>query len=241
MKLRDKVSIVTGGGRGIGRAIGKALAAEGATVVLAARTEQEIEGVRNEILAASFQSMAVQTDITREEDVRRLVDRVVDCYGHIDILVNNAGVGFFRPVVDMPVSEFDAMWSVNMRGIFLASKQVLPHMIGQRSGVIVNIGSLAGKNGVKGGAGYAATKWALRGFASSLMLEVREYDVRIVTIFPGSVDTTFSSPHGWRKQIPQPEDIADTVVFALTAPPRTMISEIDVRPTHPPQARSTER
>jgi NADP-dependent 3-hydroxy acid dehydrogenase YdfG len=147
--------------------------------------------------------------------------------------VNNAGIGVFKPVVTMQVSEFDAMWNVNMRGVFLATRAVLPSMIRSRRGAIVNIASLAGKNIFKGGAGYGATKWALRGFAGSLMLEVREHNIRVVTIYPGSVDTDFSPGGKKGAQITQPEDVASAVVFAVTAPERSMFSEIDLRPTNP--------
>jgi len=125
------------------------------------------------------------------------------------------------------------MWHVNMRGAFLATKGILPHMTKARTGDIVNISSLAGKNGFKGGTGYGATKWALRGFASSLMLEVRESNIRVITIFPGSVDTQFSSVNLKGESITQPEDVAAAVVFAVTSPERAMFSEIDVRPTNP--------
>ena len=153
--------------------------------------------------------------------------------GSVDILVNNAGIGVFKPVVAMQVSEFDAMWNVNMRGVFLATRAVLPSMIRSRKGAIVNIASLAGKNTFKGGAGYGATKWALRGFAGSLMLEVREHNIRVVTICPGSVDTDFSPGGKKGAHITQPEDVASAVIFAVTAPERSMFSEIDLRPTNP--------
>jgi 3-oxoacyl-[acyl-carrier protein] reductase len=106
-------------------------------------------------------------------------------------------------------------------------------MISQKRGAIVNISSLAGKNSFKGGTGYCATKWALRGFASSLMLEVREHNIRVITIFPGSVDTSFSQMNKRGERITQPDDVASAVVFAVTAPDRSMFSEIDVRPTNP--------
>jgi len=172
-------------------------------------------------------------DVTSEGSVHSLVDEVIRSRGRIDILVNNAGIGVFKNVSEMTIADFDAMWDVNMRGVFLATKEVLPHMMHASSGNIINIASLAGKNSFKGGAGYCATKWALRGFASSLMLEVRDHNIRVVTIFPGSVDTAFSRTGKRGPMITQPEDVADAVIFAVTAPARTMISEIDVRPTRP--------
>ena len=232
-KLPGKVAIVTGAGRGIGKAIAGALAAEGAHVVLASRTAGEIESASAAIRAAGGSATSVRTDITDEAQVARLIAESLKFKGAVDILVNNAGIGVFKPVVSMEVSEFDAMWNVNMRGVFLATRAVLPSMIRSRSGAIINIASLAGKNAFKGGAGYGATKWALRGFAGSLMLEVREHNIRVVTIFPGSVETGFSPSGKKGAKIPQPEDVASAVIFSVTAPPRSMFSEIDLRPTNP--------
>lgn len=232
-KLSGKVAVVTGAGRGIGKAIALALAAEGAHVVLAARTSAEIEKAAGDIRSTGGLATAVRADITDEGQVGHLIGEALKVNGSVDVLVNNAGMGVFKPVVAMQVSEFDAMWNVNMRGVFLATRAVLPSMIRSRRGAIVNIASLAGKNIFKGGAGYGATKWALRGFAGSLMLEVREHNIRVVTICPGSVDTDFSPGGKKGVQITQPEDVASAVVFAVTAPERSMFSEIDLRPTNP--------
>ena len=232
-RLQGKVAIVTGAGRGIGKGIADALAAEGAHVVIASRTAAEIESASAAIRAAGGSATAVHTDITDEGQVANLIGASLAVNGSVDILVNNAGIGVFKPVVSMEVSEFDAMWNVNMRGVFLATRAVLPSMIRARNGAIVNIASLAGKNTFKGGAGYGATKWALRGFSGSLMLEVREHNIRVVTIFPGSVDTSFSPTGKKGARIPQPEDVASAVIFSVTAPPRSMFSEIDLRPTNP--------
>jgi 3-oxoacyl-[acyl-carrier protein] reductase len=231
--LSGSVAIVTGGSRGIGKSIAGALASEGAHVVLAARSQSDldvcVQGLRDRGLSAS----AVRTDVTAPADAKELVSSTLGGYGRIDILVNNAGIGIFKSALDLQVEEFDRMWNVNMRGVFLVTKAVLPAMMNARHGTIINIASLAGKNAFKGGTGYGATKWALRGFAGSLMLEVREFDIRVVTIFPGSVDTSFS-PNGKRgENIPRPDDVAAAVVFAATAPERAMFSEIDLRPTNP--------
>jgi NADP-dependent 3-hydroxy acid dehydrogenase YdfG len=231
--LNDQVAIVTGASKGIGKAIAVALAGNGARVALAARTARDLEAVASELKSAGHVAIAIPTNVGVEEEVEALVSKTLESFGRLDILVNNAGIGVFKPVVDMGASEFDLMWNVNVRGVFLATRAVLPHMMKSRSGQIVNISSLAGKNSVKNGAVYAATKWALRGFASSLMLEVREANIRVITIFPGSVDTNFSATSKRGKGITQPEDVADAVVFAITAAERSMFSEIDVRPTIP--------
>jgi NADP-dependent 3-hydroxy acid dehydrogenase YdfG len=231
--LSGHVAIVTGGSKGIGRAIGRALALEGATVVLAARTEGELDTTVEELRHEGLAAEGFAADVSSPEQVHRLVVTTIQQHGKVDILVNNAGMGVFKPVGELSVAEFDTMWNVNMRGAFLPTTAVLPQMVKQKSGNIVFISSLAGKNSFKGGAGYCATKWAVRGFAGSLMLEVREHNIRVFSIFPGSVDTSFSSMNKKGDHITQPEDVASAVVFAVTAPGRSMFSEIDVRPTNP--------
>jgi 3-oxoacyl-[acyl-carrier protein] reductase len=232
-RLEGKVAVVTGGSKGIGKAIGRALAEEGTRVVLSGRTSGPLVQAVNELKAAGFQAIGVQGDVAKEADATRVVNEAVQAFGRVDILVNNAGMGIFKPVSELTVEDFDTMFATNMRGVFLMTKAALPHMMKARSGEIVNIASLAGKNSFKGGAGYSATKWALRGFAGSLMLEVREFNIRVVTICPGSVETAFSSGGKKGSNITQPEDVASAVIFAVTAPERTMFSEIDVRPTRP--------
>jgi 3-oxoacyl-[acyl-carrier protein] reductase len=236
--LKDKVAIVTGSGRGIGKAIALALAGEGARVVVAARTLTEINAVAKEIEAAGAAALPVRTDVSQEFDVNMLVSKTVQKFGAIDILINNAGVGTFAKVVDLAANEFDKMFRVNMRGVFLCSRAVVPHMVQKNSGDIVNIASLAGRNAFVGGAAYCATKWALIGFSRCLMLEVRAHNIRVITVCPGSVDTGFGGerdelPHRSSGDIPQATDIARVVVDALGMPRNVMVSELDVRPTNP--------
>ncbi|MBF8297082.1 MAG: 3-oxoacyl-(acyl-carrier protein) reductase [Bacteroidetes bacterium] len=232
-KLDNHVALVTGASRGIGKAVAMALATEGAHVVLVARSAFQLDSTSKEIEGKGLSASAEVADITIPVQVEKAINETASRFGRLDILVNNAGMGHFKPAIDMTLDEFDEMWNLNMRGVFVATKVALPHMIKAGRGTIVNISSLAGKNSFKGGTGYCATKWALRGFASSLMLEVREHNIRVITIFPGSVDTSFSSMNKKGKNITQPEDVADAVVFAVTAPERSMFSEIDVRPTNP--------
>ncbi len=232
-RLENKIALVTGASKGIGRSIARALAAEGAHVVLTARTPAPLEEAAEEVRRLGTNALAIPADVGVESQVQALVDASLKQFGTIDILVNNAGMGIFKPVVEMSAAEFDAMWQVNLRGTFLTTRAVLPAMMKAASGSIVNIASLAGKNTFKGGAGYCATKWALRGFSGSLMLEVRERNIRVVTIFPGSVETGFSRSGKKGSHITQPEDVAGAVIFAVTAPARSMFSEIDLRPTNP--------
>lgn len=231
-----KTAVVTGAGRGIGKAIALSLAQRGMNLVVASRTSGELEAVCAEIRDGGGEALPVRCDVASETDVTHLVDSAMRRYGTIDVLVNNAGVGFFSAVKDLRPADFDTMWSVNMRGAFLCSKAVLPHMIASSSGDIVNIASLAGRNAFVNGAGYAATKWALIGFSRCLMLEVRKHNIRVVTICPGSVDTSFAGPSGEVKSgrdIPLAADIAQVVVDALAMPRNVMVSEIDIRPTNP--------
>ena len=237
MELTDKVAIVTGSGRGIGKAIAIALAQQGARVVASSRTLGEISAVVREIETLGRQALAIRTDISQESDVNSMVSKAIQKFGTVDILVNNAGIGSFARVADLSAVDFDRMWGVNMRGVFLCTKAVLPHMVKQNSGDIINISSLAGRNAFIGGAGYCSTKWGLIGFARCLMLEVRAYNVRVITVCPGSVDTGFgrdSQAHPRSAgEIPQADDIARVITDTLRMPRHVMVSEVDVRPTNP--------
>ena len=233
----SKTALVTGAGRGIGKSTAIALARQGANVIVCARTQSEIDAVAHEIEAMGNKALAVRADISDEEDVKKMVDQSLKKFQTIDILINNAGIGMFAPVVELSVKDFDRMWAVNMRGTFLMTRAVLPSMIKQHSGDIVNISSLAGRNAIVGGAGYCSTKWALVGFARSLMLEVREHDIRVITLCPGSVETSFgdraNASHRSKYGIPKSEDIAHVIVDTLSMPRNVMVSEIDIRPTNP--------
>ncbi len=234
MSLDGQVAIVTGASKGIGKAIALSFAREKMKVVLAARTKSELEKASAEVNKLGGNALPVAMDISKDEDVAQLVSKTVETFGRIDVLINNAGLGMFAPVDELPVEDFDRMFAVNMRGVFLCTRAVLPYMKKQKSGAIINISSLAGKNFFKGGAGYAATKWALNGFTKCLMLEAREYDIRVSIVGPGSVATEFS-PHSGKDpaKILQSQDVADAVLAVLRLPRNALMSEIDLRPTNP--------
>lgn len=236
-ELVNKTAIVTGGSRGIGKAIALTLAGAGANVVISGRTKSDLRVTLEAIQSAGGKALMHHGDVAEENSVRELIGKSVDAFGTIDILVNNAGVGTFTKIVDMATKDFDEMFATNVRGVFLCTRAVLPFMIRQKSGDVINISSLAGRNAFVTGAGYCATKWALIGFARSLMLEVREHNIRVITICPGSVDTAFDPrPNAKRKEsslIPKAEDVARIVLDALKMPRNVMVSEIDVRPTNP--------
>jgi 3-oxoacyl-[acyl-carrier protein] reductase len=233
--LEGNVAIVTGASKGIGRSIALTLAHHGVSVVLAARNADSLAQLQKEILEAGNKAVIVPTDVTSEHSVKNLVFETIKHFGRIDILINNAGVGVFANVVDMTHDDYERMMNVNLKGVFLCTKMVLPKMIEKNKGEIINIASLAGKNSFAGGAVYSATKWGLIGFARSLMLEVREHNIRVVTICPGSVNTNFNSRDIDEPFIIQPEDVSETVLFALTMPNRVNVSEIDIRPTIKPK------
>lgn len=235
MELKGAVAIITGASKGIGRAIAIALAKEGVTIVLVARNSELLAMVQKEISEIGGRSVSIPTDVTSENSVSNLIIETEKRFGRIDILVNNAGVGIFSNVVDMKTDDFEVMMNVNLKGVFLSCRAVLPSMIKQKHGEIINIASLAGKNSFAGGSIYSATKWGLIGFSRSLMLEVRDYNVRVVTICPGSVNTNFADKERNEPTIIQPEDVAETVLFSLTMPNRVNVSEIDIRPTIKPR------
>jgi 3-oxoacyl-[acyl-carrier protein] reductase len=236
MMLKDSVALVTGAGRGIGKAIALSLAREGASVVVTSRTISELEKLKREIESSGGRATVVGADLTDETAVKHLFSEITSRFSRLDVLVNNAGMAIFSPVRQMALTDFDRMWNLNMRAVILCTQHALKLMEPQNGGAIVNVASLAGRNALVGGAGYAATKWALIGFSRSLMLEVREKNIRVITICPGSVDTSFSpSPKepSTSGKILNPQDVADTILAALMLPDRAMVSEIDIRPTNP--------
>ena len=236
MNLQGAHALVTGAGRGIGRAIALSLAKEGAEVVLTARTLAELAQVKKEIESIGGKALMIPADLTSDPQIEKLFEEISVKYTRLDILINNAGIGVFAPVRSLSVADFDQMWNLNMRAVMIVTQHALKFMEAQKGGAIVNVASLAGRNAFVGGAGYAATKWALIGFSRSLLLEVREQNIRVITICPGSVDTSFSSTPkepSRSEKILHPQDVADTILSALMLPDRAMVSEIDIRPTTP--------
>jgi len=239
MNVRETVALVTGASSGIGMAIVQALAAEGASVVLASRNEGKLRDIAAS-LPRDAQSLVIPTDVGDEEQVRRMVERTVERFGKIDLLVNNAGFGIFKPVTELTAEEFDSILRVNLRAPFLCMKYALPHMYQRSSGTVVTIGSVAGRHGFAGGSAYCSSKFGIMGLTECIFQEARSHNVRIVTICPGSVDTAFfdeartSSPN--RETILKPEDVAETVMLALALPERALLRELDIRPTNPARA-----
>ncbi|NNG15742.1 MAG: SDR family oxidoreductase, partial [Gemmatimonadales bacterium] len=182
-------AFVTGATEGIGRSIAFALARAGYDVGVCARHEPTVELLITELRALGVSAAGAAADVGSERPVQQVVRHVVDVLGPIDTLVNNAGIGIIKRIEDLTPDEWDATMATNVRALFLTTRQVLPEMRRRRSGTIVNIASLAGRNGFVGGTAYAASKHAVLGFSRSLMLEARQDNIRVIAICPGSVDT----------------------------------------------------
>lgn len=234
--LSGKVAIVTGAGRGIGKAIALALGRAGARVVLAARSEAELRAVAEEIRRGDGDALVLSTDVTRDSDMESLVKRTLKEWGSIDILVNNAGWGKTGPVVNSKVEDWDATLQVNLRAPMILSRLVLPTMLEKKGGAIINIGSISAKAGQANTAAYSASKFGVLGFTQSLFEEVREYGVKVSVILPGFVDTPLipQNKRVDRSKMIRPEDIAETVLFVLSSPPNSCPVEITVRPQQSP-------
>jgi 3-oxoacyl-[acyl-carrier protein] reductase len=172
----------------------------------------------------------------KHDDVRALVGTAIDRFDRIDVLVNNAGVGGFAPVGELDVDTWHKVIETNLNGVFYACHEVVPHMIRQGGGWIVNIGSLAGKNPFAGGAAYNASKFGLLGFTEAMMLDVRQHGIRVTSIMPGSVATEFGGARsGGDEWKIQSEDVAEMVLDLLAFHPRTLPSRIEMRPSRPPK------
>lgn len=235
--MEKLVTLVTGASQGIGQAIALKFATEGHAVAISGRNENNLRRTAEMIQKTSGQPvLMVPADLRDMEQIPGIVEKVTGEWGRIDVLVNNAGILHLKPFLEISSEEYQEMMDVNVRAVFFLTQKVLPHMITRRSGTIINIASLAGKNGFKSGTGYGASKFAVRGFAASLMMEVREYDIRVVTVFPGSVNTPMlnRSPNApLPKTMLQAEDVAHAAYQAFAVHPRAMISEIDIRPANP--------
>jgi 3-oxoacyl-[acyl-carrier protein] reductase len=234
--LEGKVAVVTGAGRGIGKAVSVALARAGCRVVLAARTREQIEAVEKEILSQGGDALALPTDLTADEDIQRLVEATQTKWGAADILINNAGWGKRAPVVGASLTDWDQTFRLNLRAPMVLAKALLPNMIAKREGAVINIGSVSGKTGEANGAAYSASKFGLIGFTQSLYEEVREHGIKVAVILPGFVDTLLIPPNRQldRSKMIQADDIAQTVLFVLTSPATSCPVEITVRPQRTP-------
>lgn len=237
MELAGSLAVVTGATEGIGRATAFALGRAGARIAICARTTANVEATVGALRNAAVDAIGMACDVSDPACVTTFAAFVTRERGVPGILVNNAGIGRFKPLLDLSLDDWDATMSVNVRSLYLVTRAFLKGMLDRGTGTIVNIASLAGKNGVEGGTAYAASKHAVLGFSKSLMLEVRKQGIRVVAICPGSVATEFAEKgdrvrHN-RDRVLTAADVAHAVLATVTASDRAMISELDIRPTNP--------
>jgi 3-oxoacyl-[acyl-carrier protein] reductase len=251
--LAGQIAVVTGAGRGIGKAIALALAKLGAHTVLCGRSRDALEQTSAEVAlletqavdepssgrplkTTSAKSSVIECDVTDLRSVDSLAERVDRTFHRLDILVNNAGIGGAGgPLLQLAPENWDRVMNTNLRGVYYCMRNLAPIMVKARSGHIINISSLAGKNPLPNGAAYAASKWGLNGLSYSVAEELRAYNIRVSVISPGSTNTEFS-PHPGKSEekMLQASDVAHAVAMIVTQAPQSFVSEILLRPTQKP-------
>lgn len=233
--LAGKIAVVTGAGRGIGRAIAIHLAQSGCQVILTARTSAQLEKVQQEISTSGGEAITIAADLTRDDEIQRLVEES-QRMGAPDILINNAGWGKRAPVVKVPSEDLDQTLRLNLRAPMILARSLVPKMIEKGEGAVINIGSVSGKTGEANGAAYSASKFGLIGFTQSLYEEVREYGIKVAVILPGFVATPLIPPNRQldRSKMIQPADVAQTVRYILASAPTCCPVEITLRPQKSP-------
>jgi len=238
MDVKGKTAVVTGGTKGIGRAIAQSLVNAGVNVSFSARHESEIERAAAELnQAGSGRAAGFFCDVRDEAQVKAFFAQTVEKFGGIDIVVNNAGIGMFATVESMSADDFRAVIETNLCGVFYCCHEAIPLLKQRGGGYIINISSLAGTNAHPRMAAYNASKFGLNGFSEALMQEVRHDNIKVSYIMPGSVNTEFggdepSDEKSWQLQ---PADVANTVINLLLYPDRALASRIELRPSRPPK------
>jgi meso-butanediol dehydrogenase/(S,S)-butanediol dehydrogenase/diacetyl reductase len=236
MRLKDKIALVTGASRGIGRASMLALAGEGATVVGVARSAADLDALKAVVEAEGGKALAVPADVTRSADVAAAVARTISELGRIDILVNNAGIGGYRPFLEWSEEDYDRIMATNTKSTWLFCKEVIPHMLKAGGGHIVNVASVAGLQGYPSEAIYCASKFAQVGLSQALDREFYERNIKVSLVCPGGVETHFALGDGRTagsdrmSGFSTAEDVAEAVVMAVLPHPRSRIVNIVMRP-----------
>jgi NAD(P)-dependent dehydrogenase (short-subunit alcohol dehydrogenase family) len=238
MELTGSKAVVTGGSKGIGYAIARALVGAGADVSISARNEDEIDRTVAEFnKLGAGRCVGFVCDMREEAQVRSFFAKTLDALGGLDILINNAGIGLFASVESMSGDDFRAVIETNLCGVFYCCHEAIPLLKQRGGGYIINVSSLAGANPHAEMAAYNASKFGLNGFTEALMQEVRHDGIKVSYIMPGSVNTEFggdepSAAKSWQLQ---PEDIAQVVIDLLNYPQRALPSRIEIRPSQPPK------
>lgn len=238
MELKGKVAIVTGGTKGIGRAISEALVREGVNVCISARSRNEIDQTLEDLCALKAgNATGIVSDVCNYSQVKPLFELAVGQFGGLDILVNNAGIGLFQTVEEMTPEDFRSVLETNLFGVFYCCHEAIPLMKQRGGGYIINMSSLAGVNAHPQMAAYNASKFGLNGFSEALMQEVRHDNIKVSYIMPGSVNTHFggdepSQDQAWQLQ---PSDIGKVVLDLLHNDSRALVSRVEIRPSKPPK------
>jgi NAD(P)-dependent dehydrogenase (short-subunit alcohol dehydrogenase family) len=236
--IGGKVAFVTGGSRGIGHAIARALVRSGARVAITATSDETLRKAAGELTssASSAEVLPIKADVRRLAEVEHAIDAAVRHFGGIDVLVNNAGIGIFRPVAEMAVDDWQKVIDTNLTGVFYCCRAAVPHLRARGGGWIVNISSLSGKHPFAEAAAYCASKAALNAFSEALMQEVRHDGIRVACVMPGSVRTEFTGRSAgaddWKLS---PDDVAQVVTNLLAFPDRSLPSAVEIRPARPPR------
>ena len=237
--LHGKCAIVTGGSRGIGLSIARALADEGADVVISGTDQARLDQAHASLTAGrgdSLRVVAVRADVRDPADAAHLVGVAVDRFGGLDILVNNAGTAVMRDVASMTIDEWRRIIDTNLSGVFYCCHAALPHLKARGAGWIINISSLGARNTFVGGAAYCASKAGLNAFGEAMMQEVRHDGIRVASVAPGSVDTSFGGGgRDKRSWALQPGDVAQAIVDLMAHAGRALPSRIEIRPSQPPR------
>lgn len=234
--MQGKVALVTGGSRGIGLAIAKALLRDGAVVAITGTTQEHIRQAVEE-LHGGDSVLGLRANVRSYDEVAGALRITVERFGGLDVLVNNAGIGIFTPVAEMSLEQWDSVIETNVTGVFNGCRAALPHLKARGGGWIVNISSLASTNAFAEAAAYCASKAAVNAFSEALMQEVRHDGIRVAYVMPGSVRTTFSGrepgPNDeWKLA---PDDVAQVVVDLVAHPGRSLPSRVEIRPAQPPR------
>lgn len=231
-QLDDKVVLVTGASRGIGRALARRFARAGADLVIAARNREDLQGLGAEIEAMGQRYLVAPTDLRDPAAIQELARQALDHFGRVDILINNAGIGFWAPVTELTLDQYDEMFDVNMRAVFLLTQAVLAPMIERGNGHIVNIASTSSRWTYPDGTLYCASKFAVLGFNEALAKELRTTGVRVTAVCPGQVNTYLggSGPDTWEENMLSGEDVAELAFQAVTLPPHAIVTEMVVWP-----------
>jgi 2-deoxy-D-gluconate 3-dehydrogenase len=227
MRLHDKIAIITGAGRGIGKEIALSFAREGAYTTLAARTKSELVEVAEKIKAHESQALVVPTDVTQEDQVKNLIKTTIDSYGRIDILVNNAGLGAFRPVYGIHASNWNKMLAINLTSTFFGTKHVWKAMQKQGGGSIINVSSLSGTRAYPMYASYSASKWGQIGFTKTAAEEGKPFNIRVNAIAPGKVDTAMrASVAEDKNKMLKATDCVGAVIFLASDDSRYITGQV---------------